>query len=375
LTSSITSLDRQRLLEALELAENAIGLSDPNPRVGCILGFEDGTIAGKGHTQAAGGPHAEVMAVRDAQAQGISVEGATAWVTLEPCAHHGRTPPCCDALIAAKLHRVVYALDDPNPRVSGAGAARLRKAGVVAMHADSDLADRARDLNLGFFSRMERQRPWVRMKVAASLDGATALRDGRSQWITQEAARLDGHRWRRRAGAIITGIGTVLADDPRMDVRVGATAHQPTRIVVDSKLRTPGDARILNAPGKAVIASCTSSTARPEFSARGIQVMQFAAGANAQVDLRALLDWLGQQEVNEVHLEAGATLNAAFIEGGLVDELLLYLAPMFIGPASRPIADLAALDSLDAARRLHIVDHTMIGDDLRIRARMIPSAS
>jgi diaminohydroxyphosphoribosylaminopyrimidine deaminase / 5-amino-6-(5-phosphoribosylamino)uracil reductase len=375
LTTSITSLDRQRLLEALELAENAIGLSDPNPRVGCILGFENGTIAGKGHTQAAGGPHAEVMALRDAKAQGISLEGATAWVTLEPCAHHGRTPPCCDALIAAKLHRVVYALDDPNPRVSGAGAARLRAAGIDVMHAERDIADRARDLNVGFFSRMVRRRPWVRMKVAASLDGATALRDGRSQWITQEPARLDGHRWRRRAGAIVTGIGTVLADDPRMDVRLGDTANQPTRVVVDSKLRTPGDARILDAPGKVAIASCMPPQTRPEFLARGVQVIQIAAGSDARVDLRALLDWLGQEAVNEVHLEAGATLNAAFIEGGLVDELVLYLGPMLIGPESRPMADLAALGSLDAARRLHIIEHLMIGDDLRIRARMMPSAN
>ena len=215
----LDDLDRDRLHQAQALAEHAVGLSDPNPRVGCVIGLADGTVLGQGWTRQAGGPHAEVVALRDAAAQGGRLRGATAWVTLEPCAHHGRTPPCCDALIDAGVARVVASVADPFPGVAGAGFARLRAAGIDVLEAGGVFAEVTRELNIGFFSRIERGRPWVRMKLAASLDGRTALPDGRSQWITGEAARRDGHAWRRRAGAVLTGIGTVLADNPRLDVR------------------------------------------------------------------------------------------------------------------------------------------------------------
>src|SRR4051812_46752903 len=217
---------------ALALAAEAIGLSDPNPRVGCVIVGADGRVIGQGHTQEAGGAHAEVMALRDAAARGETCAGATAYVTLEPCSHHGRTPPCCDALIAAGLGRVVYALDDPNPLVAGQGATRLRAAGITVE--SGPLADEARELNIGFFSRMQRARPWVRLKAAASLDGRTALNNGASQWITGPSARADGHAWRKRAGALLTGVGTVLDDNPRLDVRLVETARQPLRVIVDS---------------------------------------------------------------------------------------------------------------------------------------------
>ena len=238
--------------EALALAHQAIGLTDPNPRVGCVLATDDGRVIGRGHTQQAGGPHAEVMALRDAQTRGESVQGATAVVTLEPCAHHGRTPPCCDALIAAGIGRVVMAMRDPFPQVAGQGVARLRAAGieVIELAADSDAAQAAYALNIGFFSRIERGRPWVRLKAATTLDGRTALDNGVSQWITGEAARRDGHAWRRRAGAVLTGVGTVLDDNPRLDVRLVDTARQPLRVVVDSRLDMPLHARILEHPAR-----------------------------------------------------------------------------------------------------------------------------
>ncbi len=238
--------------EALDLAALSIGLSEPNPRVGCVLATADGRVIGRGHTQQAGGPHAEVMALRDAlAARRASIRGATAVVTLEPCAHHGRTPPCCDALIDAGIARVVYAVEDPFEQVAGRGAARLRAAGIDAQALPpGELADAARELNIGFFSRIERGRPWLRMKIAGSLDGRSALDNGISQWITGEAARTDGHRWRRRAGALLTGAGTVLEDDPRLDVRLVETPRQPLRVIVDSRLDIPPAARILDAPGR-----------------------------------------------------------------------------------------------------------------------------
>ena len=229
------ALDRERLLQALVLAEGAFGVTEPNPRVGCLVGSRDGTIFGSGATQKAGGPHAEVMALRQAVQQGHDLRGATVWVTLEPCAHQGRTPPCCDALIEARVGRVVVGARDPFPAVNGAGLQRLRAAGVtVDMADDDDIAAACRDVNIGFFSRMERGRPWVRLKIAASLDGKTALSNGQSQWITGPEARKDGHAWRRRASAVLTGIGTVLADNPRLDVRLVPTEAQPMRVILDS---------------------------------------------------------------------------------------------------------------------------------------------
>lgn len=332
------------LHQALALAGQAIGLSDPNPRVGCVILSAEGQVLGSGHTQPAGQAHAEVMALRDAAAQGHDVRGATAVVTLEPCSHHGRTPPCCDALIAAGIARVVAAIEDPNPQVAGQGLARLRAAGIAVELADPAAADVARELNIGFFSRMQRGRPFVRLKSAISLDGRTALPDGRSQWITGEAARADGHAWRRRAGAVLTGIGTVLADDPRMDVRLVPTARQPLRIVLDPRGRMPATARILQPPGEVRIIG------------------------PGRADLSALMAELGSQGINELHVEAGPTLSGAFLDAGLVDELLVYQAPLLIGEG-RPLATLTPLGGLDQARRWRVVEATPVGQDLRLRLR------
>ena len=268
----MTPLDAQRLDEAIALAHQAIGLSDPNPRVGCVIGREDGTVLGQGSTQRAGEAHAEVMALRDAA--GSDLRGATAWVSLEPCSHHGRTPPCCDALVAAGIGRVVMAVGDPNPRVNGQGQQRLRAAGLRVDLGEPRHALAARELNIGFFSRHERGRPWLRLKTAASLDGRTALQDGTSQWITGAEARADGHAWRRRAGAVVTGIGTVLHDDPRLDVRLVPTTLQPLRVVVDSALRLPPQARVLPVPGHALVVSAGAEDQRAtRLRAAGAEVM------------------------------------------------------------------------------------------------------
>lgn len=361
-------LDRTRLLEALALAEGSFGLTEPNPRVGCILGHADGRVIGRGATQQAGSAHGEVMALRDAASRGYPTQGATAWVTLEPCAHHGRTPPCCDALIEAGIARVVVAVGDPFPQVAGAGLARLRAAGVEVVMADDDIAAAARNLNIGFFSRVQRGRPWVRLKVAASLDGRTALADGSSQWITGEAARADGHAWRRRASAVLTGIGTVLADDPRLDVRTVPTVLQPLRVVVDSALRTPPGARLLAPPGRGVfiVAGADNAGRRQALESRGAEVWVHP-GTGGQVDLPSLLAALAARGVNELHVEAGPTLNAALLGAGLVDELLLYLAPKLIGPG-RGLAALPALATLADAPTLRFVESAAVGADLRLRA-------
>ncbi len=365
----MTPLDRSRLLDALALAETSFGLTEPNPRVGCILGFEDGRVIGRGATQQAGGPHAEVMAMRDAAAAGTPTRGATAWVTLEPCAHHGRTPPCCDALVAAGITRAVVAVGDPFPQVAGAGIARLRAAGVEVVMAEAELAERAREINIGFFSRIERGRPWVRMKVAATLDGRTALADGTSQWITGEPARTDGHAWRRRASAVASGIGTVLRDDPRLDVRLVPTALQPLRVVLDSKLQTPPSAKVLAQPnrGVLVVAALDDADRRAALEAAGAELL-LLPGADGRIELPALLAALAARGVNELHLEAGRTLNAAWLAAGLVDELLVYLAPKLMGPGLA-MADIGPLQVLADAPRFRFTDVARVGEDLRILAR------
>lgn len=362
--------------EALELATRAIGLSEPNPRVGCILTAPDGRVIGRGHTQQAGGPHAEVMALRDAESAGESVDGATAIVTLEPCAHHGRTPPCCDALIAAGIRRVLCAGEDPFPAVAGQGLARLRAAGIdVQTWPAGPSTDAARELNIGFFSRIERGRPWLRLKVAASLDGRTALDNGASQWITGEAARRDGHAWRRRAGAVLTGAGTIHDDDPRLDVRLVETARQPLRVIVDSRLDVPAAARIFDPDGPVLIYAAAADPARAEaLRARGAEIA-WQPGARGKVDLLGLLRDLAARGINELHVEAGHRLNGSLVREGLVDEFLIYLAPMLIG-TGRGLADLGSLTALRDAPRLRFTDVTMIETDLRVLARPLdpPSA-
>jgi diaminohydroxyphosphoribosylaminopyrimidine deaminase/5-amino-6-(5-phosphoribosylamino)uracil reductase len=360
--------DRRQLTRAIELARSAIGRSDPNPRVGCVLADAQGRVIGEGATQRAGDAHAEVMALHAAREAGALTASGTAWVSLEPCSHHGRTPPCCDALVTARLARVVIAAMDPNPLVSGAGVQRLRAAGIHVDVADGALADEARELNIGFHSRMRRGRPWVRLKIAASLDGRTALADGSSRWITGEAARRDGHAWRRRAGALLTGSGTVLADNPRLDVRLVDTDLQPMRVVIDSQLRVPPSARIFDPPGQAQV-YCARATAQQAdaLRARNVEVIE-SASSDGHVDLHAMLSDLAQRGVNELHVEGGERLNSALIEVDLVDELLLYLAPRLIGPG-RSLAALPALARLSDAAAWRYVSTTPCGADLRIIAR------
>ncbi|WP_397533239.1 bifunctional diaminohydroxyphosphoribosylaminopyrimidine deaminase/5-amino-6-(5-phosphoribosylamino)uracil reductase RibD [Roseateles sp.] len=358
--------DSSAMRHALALAERAVGLSDPNPRVGCVITDPQGQVIGSGHTQRAGEAHAEVMALRDAQARGNDVKGATAYVTLEPCSHHGRTPPCCDALIQAGLGRVVAALTDPNPQVAGQGLGRLRAAGIATEH--GLLAELARELNIGFFSRMLRGRPFVRLKAAASLDGRTALPDGQSQWITAEAARRDGHAWRRRAGAVLTGIGTVRDDDPRLDVRLVETQHQPLRVVVDSRLETPVHARLLAPPGQVLIYAAQPDQQREAALAAARAEVVFKPGAGAKVDLQAMLLDLGARGINELHVEAGHKLNGSLVKSGLVDEYLIYLAPKLLG-LGREIAAFGPLHSLDEAVELQWREMAQVGDDLRLLAR------
>jgi len=357
--------------EALALAEDAVGVCDPNPRVGCVIVAADGRVAGRGRTQEAGAAHAEVMALRDAAARGVDVRGATVHVTLEPCSHHGRTPPCADALVTAGVGRVVIALRDPNPLVSGRGAARLAAAGIAVAWGGGGAE--SRELNIGFVARMERGRPWLRMKAAVSLDGRSALADGTSQWVTGAAARADGHAWRRRAGALLTGVGTVREDDPRLDVRLVATARQPLRVIVDSRLETPATARIVAAPGRVLVyAAVDDATRRRTLEQRGVEVALLPA-ANGKVDLAAMLADLGRREINELHVEAGEKLNASLLAAGLVDELLVYVAPRLVGPG-RGLAALAPIGRLDEALGFSFTAVDRVGDDLRLRLRPATAA-
>ena len=350
------------------LAAQAQGKTSPNPAVACILLDSAGNTLGQGHTQPTGGPHAEVMALRDAAAKGHSVLGCTAYVTLEPCSHHGRTPPCCDALIAAGIKKLVVAVQDPNPLVAGQGIAKLRAAGIEVEVGPG--ATETRELNIGFFSRMIRKTPWVRMKIAASLDGQTALSDGQSQWITSESARGDGHAWRARSCAILTGVGTVLADNPRLNVRLTATTRQPAIIIIDSRLETPLDAIILVAARARIIyAAVPNDVRKAAFEALGVTVV-YLPGIDGKVDLAAVLRDLGTREINDLHVEAGYKLNGSMISAGLVDEYLIYLAPKLLG-AGLGMAQLPPLAKLADAAPLQVLSTEMIGGDVRLRARPV----
>lgn len=374
--------------QALALAGKATRSSNPNPRVGCVITTPDGREIGVGHTQPVGGPHAEIMALRDAQARGESVAGATVYVTLEPCSHHGRTPPCCDALIAAHVGKVVVSTGDPNPQVSGRGMERLRAVGIPVelLPDDYDAARAARELNIGFFSRMIRRTPWVRMKAAASLDGITALDNGASQWITGEAARADGHAWRARACAVLTGIGTVLEDDPLLDVRLVDTPRQPHLVVIDSRLQTPPAARLFQAPANGQARQIwiyhASRDADKESALQRLgATLVHMPGANGKVDLPGMLADLARREVNELHIEAGHKLNGSFVREGLVDEMLLYQAPQLLGRGAS-LADFGPLQQLKEGPLLRYVSVDPVGSDLRILARvqgrdafLLPSAS
>ena len=365
--ADFTAADHAFMARALQLAQRGLYTTTPNPRVGCLI-VRDGEVVGEGWHARAGEAHAEVLALH---AAGARARDATAYVTLEPCAHHGRTPPCAEAVIAAGIARVVAAMRDPNPLVAGRGLDMLRGVGIET--ACGVLEHEARELNIGFVSRMTRGRPWLRLKAAASLDGKTALDNGTSQWITGPDARRDGHAWRARACAILTGIGTVRDDDPQLTVRDVDTPRQPLRVVVDSRLETPPSARILDGArnGAPVLIACASEDAAraAALRARGAELLVLPNAAG-KVELPALFGELARRGINEVHAEAGLKLNGSLLREDCVDELLLYLAPCLIGDAAQGLFNLPALESLDQRRRLDILDLRRIGDDIRIRARL-----
>ena len=364
-----TAVDHQWMSQALAEANKSLYLSNPNPRVGCVI-VKDALVIGRGHTQQVGGPHAEVCALADARTQGFDVAGSTIYVTLEPCNHTGRTPPCVDALIAAQPAMVVVAMSDPNPLVAGKGLERLKAAGIEVrcglMEKD------ARLLNQGFISRMTRGLPWVRMKIAASLDGKTALPNGHSQWITGALARADGHHWRAQACAIVTGVGTVKEDNPSLNVREVATERQPWKIIIDSKLEIPLDAKLFQDSNLSKVILVCAELNTPEkranaaiFEARGIEVIAMP-NPQGKVDLPSLFAYLAQKrELNEIHVEAGFKLNGSLIREGCVDELLLYYAPFFMGEGIG-MANIS-LPSLEQRQNWQIIDQQLFGADLRIR--------
>jgi len=354
--------DQAHMLRALELAQQGLFTTTPNPRVGCVIAAPDGRGVGEGWHVRAGEPHAEVIALR---AAGALAQGATAYVTLEPCSHFGRTPPCADALVNAGVSRVIVAMQDPNPQVSGKGLQRLREAGIDVRC--GLLAREARELNIGFVSRMERGKPWMRLKVATSLDGFTALPDGTSQWITSEAARADGHAWRARACAVLTGIGTVRDDNPRMDVRHVSTSRQPLKVLVDSRLDADPHSRLFGGAPVWVAFAVRDEARERELRERGCELL-FVPNARGKVDLQALVQMLGERGLNEVHVEAGYKLNGSLLQAGLVDELLMYLAPCALGQGL-PAFDLPALQSLDQRLQMqwHAIDR--VGTDVRLIAR------
>jgi diaminohydroxyphosphoribosylaminopyrimidine deaminase/5-amino-6-(5-phosphoribosylamino)uracil reductase len=368
---TFTSDDQRAMARALELARRGLYTTTPNPRVGCVI-VRDGTIVGEGWHERAGESHAEVHALRQA---GERARGATAYVTLEPCSHQGRTPPCCAALTAAGVARVVAAMEDPNPLVAGKGFAQLRAANIVVEA--GLMAQEAHELNIGFVSRMTRGRPWVRLKVAASLDGKTALQNGQSQWITGPDARRDGHAWRAQACAILTGIGTVKDDNPQLTVRDVATdvanIRQPLRVVVDSRLETPVDAKVLG-KDTLIFAAAMDALRAPPLQARGAEIVVLPNAAG-KVELPNLLQELGRRGINELHVEAGYKLNGSLLNEGLVDELLIYLAPCVLGEAAHGMFNLPALTTLatlTGRRALNIVDVRQIGPDIRVMARVAP---
>jgi diaminohydroxyphosphoribosylaminopyrimidine deaminase/5-amino-6-(5-phosphoribosylamino)uracil reductase len=358
--------DHEFMVRALQLAQRGLYTTTPNPRVGCVI-VRDGEVVGEGWHERAGGAHAEVNAL---QAAGARARGATAYVSLEPCHHHGRTPPCDEALIAAGVTRVVAAMRDPDPRTAGRGLDRMQQAGIEVVA--GLLENEAREINIGFVSRATRGRPWSRMKIAASLDGKTALNNGKSQWITGAAARRDGHHWRARACAVLTGIGTVRDDDPQLTVRDVATSRQPLRVVVDSRLEIPLSARIL--AGGGVLIACaredkTKSAQLRDLGAEVIVMPDLSRAAPGKVDLPALMRELGRRGINELHVEAGCKLNGSLIDEGCIDELLVYLAPLLLGEHARGMAELPELTDLSARRALIIKEVQAVGTDIRIIAR------
>ena len=352
--------DHAHMARALRLAERGLFTTQPNPRVGCVIARGEEVIA-EGWHERAGQPHAEVFALRDA---GQRARGATAYVTLEPCAHFGKTPPCADALIAAGVARVVAACEDPNPRVAGGGFKKLRDAGIDV--AIGLMRGAARELNCGFLSRLERGRPWVRVKLASSLDGRTALANGESKWITGEAARADVQRWRARSSAILTAIGTVIADDPHLTVRLDAPFVPPLRVVLDRTLRTPRNAHVLDGSAPTLIFHAADATPDERFANVELAALSLVDG---RLDLDALLTTLANRGINELQVEAGPKLCGSLMNAGLVDELLLYTAPILLGSSARPLLTLPEFASVSDAPRWKVVDRRQIGEDTRLLLR------
>ena len=361
--NSFSAFDDAMMRRALALAAKGMYTTTPNPRVGCVLTRGEGVI-GEGWHERAGSPHAEVLALR-----GVDAAGATLYVNLEPCNHHGRTPPCVPALVQARVARVVAAMRDPNRDAAGGGEA-LAAAGIRFEH--GLLEEEARELNIGFIARMTRGRPWVRMKIAASLDGRTALANGQSQWITGEAARADGNRWRARACAILTGHGTVRDDDPQLSVRGVDTPRQPLKIVVDSRFETPLSARLLK-DGQTLIAGAVNEAARIAALRKAGADTVLIPNDRAKVELFKLMEELARRELNEIHVEGGHKLNGSLLQAGVVDELLVYLAPSVIGDSGRGMFDLPELTELSQKKAVTIRGVDRIGEDLRILARVTAS--
>jgi diaminohydroxyphosphoribosylaminopyrimidine deaminase/5-amino-6-(5-phosphoribosylamino)uracil reductase len=365
-----TDFDQRAMARALEVADLGAETATPNPNVGCVI-TRAGEILAEGWHAKAGGPHAEAAALNALAAKGLNAAGSTVYVTLEPCSHQGRTPPCADALIAARVARVVFAIEDPNPSVAGKGAAALKAAGIDV--ASGLMAPQAEEVHAGFLMRMRSGRPFVRVKMGASLDGRVALANGKSKWITSEAARTDVQRWRARSSAVLTAIGTVLADDPQLVVRTPGVQRQPVRVVLDSDLRTPLTSQILSSTAQTVIFTQNgTAAAEAALVAKGARVERCTSNGKLiapTVDLRSMLARLGELEINDVLVEAGPTVSGMFVRCGLADELLLYMAPKLLGPDARPLFDLPLLEDLQLAPRFRIIDQTLIGEDLRLRLR------
>lgn len=362
-----SAADHGFMAQALTLAQRGLNTTSPNPRVGCVL-VNDGRTLAEGWHEKAGGPHAEIAALTASRhtPEGVNVLGATAYVTLEPCNHFGRTPPCVDALITAGVGRVVVAMQDPNPLVSGQGLARLAATGIVVEC--GLLENDARELNVGFHSRMTRGRPWLRLKVAASFDGRTALKNGASQWITGPDARRAGHAWRARSCAVLTGIGTVKEDNPRLTVRDIETPRQPLKVVIDSRLETPLDAAVLNGGNLLIVAAIEDERRANALREKGAEVI-YLPNAQGKVDLTELMQELGRRGLNEVLVEAGSKLNGSLMREGCVDELLIYQAPILLGDSGRGMFDLGDLTRMADVRRLVIAERKLVGTDVFVRAR------
>ncbi len=390
-TSFCPPTDETWMRRAIALSESVLYLTAPNPRVGCVI-VRDGQVLGEGATAAVGGPHAEIAALRDARQKKHDVAGATVYVTLEPCSHYGRTPPCVDALIASRPARVVVAMLDPNPLVGGQGLARLRAAGIeVTLPV---CAEEALAINPGFIARMTRKTPWVWLKLAASLDGRSALHNGVSQWITGPAARADGHHWRARSCVVLTGVGTVLADNPQLNTRLAyaagmpcdgplaepgrSGARQPIKAVVDNRFEIPENARIFDGSRVLIFTRTNDAAKAARLADRNVQVIELPTirrdasaqpAANDRVDLAEMMRWLGAHDINEVHVEAGSRLSGALLQAQCVDELLVYMAPLLLGDALG-MARLPALQSLDAVQRFEFFDTLSLAPDIRLRARL-----